>query len=148
MTAVRKTDQTFGQFGQGDQLSGCVECWALDNENHRPYCSLHKSKTAGRIIAGAIVAAAVLAPSAAHAVQLESADRTVSNVRVTYVEPVGARQLYVELNNGATYRLNPCRVEDGRQCYWDADDMGNGSGSSFVSVSGRLVFSAAIGSAR
>lgn len=93
------------------------------------------------ILAPAVVAAGLaLVPGAAHAEQLESADRKVDTVRVTYVEPVGRRALFVELNNGAAYRLNPCRVEDGRQCYWDADNRGNGIGRSFVSVGGRVIF--------
>lgn len=107
--------------------------------------------TGRQLLALAIVGALIglwLSPGRAYAVQLESADRQVDTVRVTYVEPVGARKLYVELNNGAAYRLNPCRVEDGRQCYWDAGDTGNGAGSSFVRVSGRIIFSAAVGGAR
>lgn len=108
------------------------------------------------LAAGATVATA-LAPldtlngalvPAAHADQLEPADRNVTRVRVTYVEPIGARRLFVELNNGAAYRLNPCRYEDGRQCYWDADDRGNGVGRSFVAVSGRVTYSSMIGDAR
>lgn len=94
------------------------------------------------------LSAAVLAPAAAHANQLEAADRNVSTVRVSYVEPIGAHKLYVELNNGATYRLNACRYEDGRMCYWDAGDMGNGAGNSFVRVSGRIVYSSMVGGAR
>lgn len=102
---------------------------------------------AGVALVGALIGAWI-SPGRAYAVQLESADRQVSTVAVSYVEPVGARKLYVELNNGAAFRLNPCRVEDGRQCYWDAGDMGNGAGSSFVRVSGRLIFSDAVGGAR
>lgn len=90
----------------------------------------------------ALVLAIVLTPSApASAEQLEPADREVSTVRVVYVESSDGRRLYVELNNGATYRLSPCRVEDGRHCYWDADARGNGIGRSFVRVSGRTVYS-------
>lgn len=89
---------------------------------------------------------APVAPATAH--QLEPADRHVETVRVSYVEPVGRRALYVELNNGAAYRLKPCRFEDGRMCYWDADDRGNGIGRSFVVVSGRIVYSAMVGGAR
>lgn len=102
---------------------------------------------AGLALAGALVGA-WLSPGRAYAVQLESADRPVETVRVTYVEPVGARRLYVELNNGATYRLNPCRYEDGRHCYWDAGTAGNGAGSSFVVVAGRVIYSDKIGDAR
>lgn len=107
--------------------------------------------SAWHLVAVAIVGALIglwISPGRAHGVQLEPADRNVDTVRVSYVEPVGARKLYVELNNGAAYRLNPCRHEDGRQCYWDAGDRGNGAGSSFVRVSGRLIYSSMIGGAR
>lgn len=103
-----------------------------------------------KLTAVTALAASILSLTAgtAAAVQLESADRDVTRVRVTYVEPIGARKLYVELNNGATYRLNPCRYEDGRNCYWDARTAGNGRGHSFVAVSGRLVYSNMIGGMR
>lgn len=101
-----------------------------------------------RGIVAAAVATLILAPAAAHADQLEPADRNVDTVRVTYVEPVGARGLFVELNNGAVYRLQPCRYEDSRHCYWDADSRGNGIGRSFIRVSGRIVFSRMVGDAR
>lgn len=84
---------------------------------------------------------ATVAPSApASAVQLERADRDVSTVRVTYVERVSDRRIFVELNNGAAYRLAPCRYEDGRHCYWDAGTAGNGKGRSFVVVAGRVIY--------
>lgn len=84
--------------------------------------------------------ATITSTTAAEAVQLEKADRDVTTVRVSYVEPVGARALYVEINNGAAYRLNPCRYEDGRHCYWDAGTSGNGAGDSFVRVAGRIIY--------
>lgn len=90
-----------------------------------------------------------ISPGRAYAVPIEPADHHVTTLRVTYVEPaVGPQDLYVELNNGATYALKPCRVEDGRQCYWDADARGNGVGRSFVRVSGQLIYSTAVGTAR
>lgn len=102
-----------------------------------------------RSLVAAGLTAVCLAPSApAAAVQLEAADRHVDTVRVTYVEPVGRRGLFVELNNGAAYRLQPCRVEDGRHCYWDADDRGNNLGRSFVVVAGRVISSRMVGGAR
>lgn len=107
--------------------------------------------TRRHLVAAAILGALIglwISPGRAYAEQLEPADRNVSTVRVSYVEPSGARRLYVELNNGAAYRLSPCRVEDGRHCYWDADDRGNGAGRSFVRVSGRTVYSRLIGAAR
>lgn len=101
------------------------------------------------ITALALAAIATLASTtAAHAGQIEKADRNVNTVRVSYVEPIGAHRLYVELNNGAAYELSPCRYEDGRMCYWDAGSAGNGQGHSFVSVSGRVIYSKAVGAAR
>lgn len=82
----------------------------------------------------AAVAGLALTTGPADAVQLEKADREVSRVRVTYVEPARHGRLYVELNNGATYRLKPCRHEDSPSCYWDARSRGNGIGHSFATV--------------
>lgn len=108
--------------------------------------------TRRHLVAVAILGALIglwISPGRAYAVQLEPADRHVETVRVTYVEPaIGPQDLYVELNNGATYALKPCRFEDGRQCYWDADARGNGVGSSFIVVSGRVIYSRMIGDAR
>jgi hypothetical protein len=101
-----------------------------------------------RRVLAALALSVVLPAAPAAAEQLEPADRDVTRVRVTYVEPAGTRALYVELNNGATYHLNPCRSEDGRQCYWDADDRGNGIGRSYVVVAGRVIYSRLIGAAR
>lgn len=86
------------------------------------------------------VATLTLAPvlaGPAHAERLESADRDVSTVRVSYIERMG-RTAYIELSNGAAYKLSPCRYEDGRQCYWSGSTMGNRSGRSFVVVAGRV----------
>lgn len=108
-------------------------------------------KLAGVALIGALIGAWT-SPGRAYAGQLEPADRDVSHIRVSYVEPVGRVALYVELNNGATYRLRPCRLEDGSGqrggCYWDAGDRGNGIGDSFAVISGRLIYSAKIGGAR
>lgn len=35
-----------------------------------------------------------------------------------------------------TYTLPPCPTEDSDDCYWDAARMGNGQGTSFVSLQG------------
>jgi hypothetical protein len=32
--------------------------------------------------------------------------------------------------------LTPCEHEDSRNCYWDADERGNGEGVSFVDIDG------------
>lgn len=107
---------------------------------------------AGLAILGALIGLWI-SPGRAFADQIEPADHNVKTVRVTYAEPINRVALYMELNNGATYKLRPCRMEDGSGqrggCYWDAGNRGNGIGDSFaVLPSGRFVYSARIGSAR
>lgn len=91
----------------------------------------------------AVVAAAILgcliglwiSPGRAYAEQLEPAEHTVKHVRVvTHTEQTAPRRMFVELNNGAAYRLRPCHYEDSHGCYWNASTMGDGYGWSFVSV--------------
>lgn len=61
--------------------------------------------------------------------------------RVTYAEQVvGTPFLWAEFNDGRVVILRPCKVEDGRRCWWDAANRGNGIGTSFVSYGGRLTF--------
>ncbi len=57
-------------------------------------------------------------------------------------------------NNGSPYKdertvtvtderiitLIPCPTEDSDNCYWDAETMGNGQGTSYVSIDGVLYF--------
>lgn len=88
----------------------------------------------GALVGAAIATTITFAPSSADAVQVELADREVFSVRLTYVEPTGPRRMFVELNNGAAYRLRPCKMEDSNGCYWDASKAGNGRGNSFVAV--------------
>lgn len=33
--------------------------------------------------------------------------------------------------------VTPCQYEDSTNCYWDADQFGNQTGSSFVDIGGR-----------
>lgn len=83
----------------------------------------------------------LLAPAPAHAEKLEPADRDVHTVRVTYVERFRVGTLaYVELNDGSTWHLRPCKFEDGRHCYWDAGTFGNHIGRSFIVVRGTRLF--------
>lgn len=35
--------------------------------------------------------------------------------------------------------LPPCPTEDSANCYWDAQTMGNGHGSSFIDLGGYLI---------
>lgn len=104
-------------------------------------------------VAAVAAIATLLGITDAHADQIEPADRDVNTVRVTYVEPMGRVALYVELNNGATYRLRPCIYEDGssqpKGCFWDAGNRGNHVGDSFVVLPrGEFVYSVKIGNAR
>lgn len=77
---------------------------------------------------------ATLVPAAGHAVQVEPATSHPAHVRVSYLEPMTRGRVWLELNNGAAYRLKPCEWEDSRGCYWDAGTSGNGHGHSFVTV--------------
>ncbi len=97
-----------------------------------------------RLVAGAAIAGALLglwiSPGRAYAGEVEPATHEVKRERVTYAEPIGKRRAYVELNNGAAYKLKPCAFEDSRGCYWDAGEMGNGAGRSFVDIKGTAVY--------
>lgn len=46
--------------------------------------------------------------------------------------------LALAFRNGASYDVAPCRREDSRRCYWDADRRGNSVGVSFVRLHHRL----------
>lgn len=35
--------------------------------------------------------------------------------------------------------LPPCQTEDSSNCYWNAQTMGNGNGSSFIDLGGYLI---------
>jgi ABC-type glycerol-3-phosphate transport system permease component len=39
-----------------------------------------------------------------------------------------------------TQGLPPCAMEDSDNCYWDADEMGNGQGRSFITVEGVTIY--------
>jgi len=45
-------------------------------------------------------------------------------------------RLLVTLSNGYQAAINPCRVEDGRRCYWQAGVRGDRLGTSFVVLAG------------
>lgn len=52
--------------------------------------------------------------------------------RVTPVEKRVHTVWRVEWSDGKRLTLWPCKYEDSRHCYWQADTMGNGYGTSFV----------------
>lgn len=41
--------------------------------------------------------------------------------------------------------LPPCESEDSINCYWDAQTMGNGQGSSFVNIDGQITYTTPAG---
>lgn len=85
-------------------------------------------------IAGAASATAVqldqpIGPVTGHAKRVVDVDRAHRGGRVVWV---------VTFRDGSRYRFTACRQEDGRDCYWDARHQGNGAGSSFVDLAGRV----------
>lgn len=84
-------------------------------------------------VAATAAAVVVLAP-AAHADPVQDQP---GGVHVTRISPAPAGPaITVTLSNGKRDQLRPCVYEDGRRCYWQADQMGNGVGSSFVTTRG------------
>lgn len=52
------------------------------------------------------------------------------------VTPLKNDRLDVTLSNGYRDVITPCRVEDGRRCYWLAHERGNKAGRSFIVMRG------------
>lgn len=79
----------------------------------------------------------------AKAVRIEKADRPGGKV-LAYVEPYttrkGKARLYVEFRDGSAWRFTPCRYEDSNNCFWDAQNRGNGIGNSFVALRGKRYY--------
>ncbi|WP_289445418.1 hypothetical protein, partial [Klebsiella pneumoniae] len=44
--------------------------------------------------------------------------------------------IIVTLSNNKSDLLRPCRTDDGRHCYWDASQRGNGVGDDFITTRG------------
>lgn len=79
-----------------------------------------------------------VSPGRAHA---DPVDNTNPAVYVSHMSPQPAGPaVTVTLSTGKVRQLNPCRVEDGRRCYWQADVRGNGIGRSFVVLGGVRYF--------
>lgn len=59
---------------------------------------------------------------------------------VKYIEPLGptGSPWKIRLSNGKTDVIKPCVYEDGRHCYWVADRMGDGKGTSFIVTRGHV----------
>lgn len=77
-----------------------------------------------------------------------SADPTPApaGLHVTHIQPVdsgplaGTGRIIVTLSNERSDVLKPCRVEDGRHCYWDASSRGNGIGRDYIVTRGHRFF--------
>jgi hypothetical protein len=81
--------------------------------------------------------AMLVTPAHARAVQLgEPKVERVHHDPVLYVEHVQRRWYYVELADGSSWMFTPCRQEDSRNCWWNAQTRGNGEGTSFVNIHG------------
>jgi hypothetical protein len=72
-------------------------------------------------------------------VRIRCADHPVSTPALTRTLGRGGDRLYAEFNNGAAFLLAPCRQEDSKHCFWDARRRGNGFGTSFVSLYGKIL---------
>lgn len=69
-------------------------------------------------------------------IHVPAADR-----RIVYAQRVeGTRWLLTEFNDGRLVVLRPCRYEDGRRCWWDADTSGAAGGDSFAVFGGRVFY--------
>ena len=85
-------------------------------------------------IASTLIALFIMCGIAAPA----NADPVNNNDPALYVSrivPVDAG-IRVTLSDGHRATLKPCRYEDGRRCYWNAEARGNGIGNSFLVARG------------
>lgn len=67
----------------------------------------------------------------------------INATRYGQIHEVGTKRaprFLVTLNNGALFDLIGCRLEDSRNCYWDAKRMGNHRGKSFANIRGKVVY--------
>lgn len=61
-----------------------------------------------------------------------------AKLQVIYAERVeGRRWLIAEFNDGRLVVFRACRAEDGRRCWWDSANRGNGIGAPWVRYAGR-----------
>lgn len=90
---------------------------------------------AGVAIVGALIGAWI-SPGRAYA------DPVPDKPGGVYVQRIDTRPagpaIAVTLSNGRTDVLRPCVYEDGRRCYWIGSEFGNGRGSDFLVMSGRV----------
>ena len=74
--------------------------------------------------------------------QIVAADHHVGyrHLRVTDAEGYVKRSAALTLNDGSVWVAPPCKVEDSRNCYWDATRRGNHKGRSLLNLHGHIVF--------
>ena len=58
--------------------------------------------------------------------------------KITPIEKTHHTVWKVEFSDGEKQVLWPCKYEDSRHCYWQADVMGNGTGRTFIHTRQRL----------
>lgn len=56
----------------------------------------------------------------------------VKHLKVDFVVRETSGRATVTFNDGQTWSVRPCQVEDAARCYWDAQTRGNHQGTSFV----------------
>lgn len=99
------------------------------------------------LLIGALLASflTVAMPHAANAEAHQiKAGHTPAQVTVTKAVHVGKRYVVV-LNTGGVWVTDPCKMEDSRNCYWDARHRGNGKGRSFFDLHGTAIYKAGHG---
>lgn len=65
-----------------------------------------------------------------------STKKVIVDTKIHWLQ--GRRLMIVKWSDGKTLLLNPCKYEDGRNCYWEADRRGNKIGDSFVVAFGKI----------
>jgi hypothetical protein len=94
-----------------------------------------------RVVAALLGALLMVLPLGATPSTAE-AEQTRAPLHVTHIQPVdsgplaGTGRIIVTLSNQRVDVLTPCRVEDGRHCYWDASSRGNHIGYDWIVTRG------------
>lgn len=124
-----------------------IESYVSSRAPHlAPRAVTHTSEPAPRLryivavlvaLAAAVIVLAPLTPTPAHADPTPAPD----GLYVVRVDPAPAGpRITVTLSNGATDKLHPCRYEDGRRCFWLAEQRGNRVGRSYVVTRGHVFY--------
>lgn len=77
--------------------------------------------------------------SKGRATLLDGAHHNVKHLRVTDSQAFH-RKLVAVFNDDSTWEFGPCKYEDSRNCWWDADKRGNKAGHTFINLRGQVFF--------